>query len=167
MRALVIQAHPLRSSYNEALLASTLGGLGEAGVTSIVHRLYDGADPGPDDLAGASIMALVYPTWWGGFPAVLLDWVQRRLGPSLDGDAPSPLLSVEHLVAVTSHGSSKWVNALQGEPGKHHLQGDILRLCRPGARMHWVSLYRLDRRSPAELTAHLERAHDRVRDAVA
>lgn len=166
MRGIVLQAHPLRTSYNEALLTSTIGGLVDAGVETAVHRLYEGADPGPEDLAGAQVLALVYPTWWGGLPAILLDWAQQRLGPSLDGEAPSPLRMVEHLIAVTTHGSSKWVNALQGEPGKHLLGYDVLRLCRRGASMHWVSLYGFDRRSDEELSLHLDRAHDDVRAAV-
>ena len=31
----------------------------------------------PRDLAGVDTLVFVHPTWWGGPPAILLDWVGR------------------------------------------------------------------------------------------
>ena len=112
-------------------------------------------------VAGADGLVLVYPTWWGGLPAPMLSWVQRELVAWIDGPADpttSPLRTVRHLVAVTTHGSTNWVNRLQGEPGRHLLRRSVARLCAPGTRLRWVALYGVDQRSPAELSAFVDRA---------
>ena len=37
--------------------------------------------PSVDELHLVDHLIAVYPTWWGGLPATLLDWVQRTLCP--------------------------------------------------------------------------------------
>ena len=103
----------------------------------------------------------MYPTWWGGLPAVLLDWVQRRLGTHIgDVGGPSLLAGVERLTIVTTHGSARIVNSMQGEPGRHLMMRGVRRLCAPKVRARWVALYKLDRKPRKELeafVAHVER----------
>ncbi len=119
-------------------------------------------EPGPsaDDLSGVELLVFVYPAWWGSPPAPLLGWIQHVLGPSIDAEpnaAPRPLSSVEKILVVTSHGSSRWINALQGEPGRHLLRRSVLPLCAPGATFRWISLYKLDRRPDHEIEAFVDR----------
>ena len=55
----------------------------------------------------------------------MLDQLNRLIGPWVDGSrrvGTSPLRSVTRLEAVTSHGSSLFINRLQGEQGKQGKQ---------------------------------------------
>ena len=68
------------------------------------------------------------------------------VGSMVSGDpATSPLRSVQRLTVVTSHGSSKLVNVLQGEPGRQLWKRTVLGLCAPNAAFDWISLYKIDR----------------------
>ena len=159
MKTLVVQAHPLEASYNTALLEAVCGALDVSGVDPIVVKLAQGQEP---DLIGADFehMIAVCPTWWGGPPAVLLDWLQRTLAPYVDGGEPaadSPFRTVRRLSVVTSHGSSLLVNRLQGEPGKQTWSRVILPFCHPDAEFEWISLYKIDRTTAEERVAFLDR----------
>ncbi len=161
--AFVIQAHPLRDSYNAALHAAVVRGLEAAGHEVTSAHLDEGDDPEVGDLAGRSCLTFVYPTWWGGPPAVLLDWLQRRLGPHLEGDRRgAPLGDVRLLAAVTSHGSARWVNLVQGEPGRQFLIRGLRRLCAPDVVTRWVALYKLDRLPRTELETFVARVEDEL-----
>ena len=112
-------------------------------------------------LVGAEGLVFVYPTWWGGLPAPLLGWVQGELAPWIDGraePATSPLRTVRRLAAVTTHGSSRRVNWLQGEPGRQLLKRSVARLCAPGTRLRWVALYGIDQCEPWQIEAFVDRA---------
>ena len=54
------------------------------------------------------------------------------------------LRNVRQLVAVTSHGSSKLINSLQGEGGKRTLSRSLRTMCHPLARMRWLAFYGID-----------------------
>ncbi|MEZ5247549.1 MAG: NAD(P)H-dependent oxidoreductase [Acidimicrobiales bacterium] len=164
----VIQAHPVPESFSGVLLDAVVAGVRDGGVEPVVTRLGDGREPGPTaaDLIGTTALHLVYPTWWGGQPAVLLDWIQRTLAPWIDDDVAStrsPLADVTHLAAVTTHGSSKLVNRLQGEPGRHLVTRVLARLCHPDVTTDWVAFYGIERSSDAELRAFLDRVRREVR----
>ncbi len=156
VRAFVIQAHPLRDSYNAALHEAAVRGLEGSGHEVASAHLDRGDDPGAAELADASSLVFVYPTWWGGPPAILLDWVHRRLGPDLEAGG-RPLRHVRLLGAVTSHGSARWVNIVQGEPGRQLLIRGVRRLCARDVTTKWVALYKLDRLPRAALEAFIER----------
>ena len=135
--------------------------LERAGHEVRVVRLTQGEWIDGASAVGAEGLVLVYPTWWGGLPAPMLEWVQRELVAWIDGRADpstSPLRAVRHLVAVTTHGSSAWVNRLQGEPGRQLLRRSVTPLCAPGTRLRWVALYGVDQRSPDEIAAFMDRA---------
>jgi putative NADPH-quinone reductase len=146
---MVVQAHPLNDSYNAALLASVCSGLDSHGDAYVLFRLGEGERPTADDLTGVERLVLVYPTWNSGQPAMLLDWLQQMLGA--DG-----LRSIVHVQVATTHGSSKFVNMMQGAWGRRFLAERIIASCAPGARFDWHALYKIDRRSFDETTAFLE-----------
>lgn len=115
----------------------------------------------------AEALVFVYPTWWSGPPSILLGWLQDVLAEPkrsvhhrrhrLTSGGPWP--KVRRIAVVTSHGSSKLVNMVEGESGKLLFQRALrLRLGRP-ARFRWLSLYRIDRATSDERTAHLDRIH--------
>ena len=167
MRALIIHAHPVPESYNSALLAQFITGLEAAAVHNVeVADLNAGDDPTPEQLAQVELLAFVYPTWWGGFPAILLDWVQRRLGGWIDEieTGPSPVRNVRQLVAVTTHGSDKFVNGIvQGEPGRQLFSRAIAKQCHKTVNVEWIALYALDKLEESGRTQFLDEVRQRAR----
>lgn len=165
VRFVVLHAHPQPECLNVALRDRVAETLERAGHEVELVRLTQGEWIDGVSVAGAEGLVLVYPTWWGGLPAPMLSWVQRELAAWLDGPADpatSPLRTVRHLVAVTTHGSPGRVNWLQGEPGRQLLRRSVARLCAPGTRLRWVALYGVDQRTPAEISAFVDRAGSEV-----
>lgn len=171
---LVVHAHPLDESYTEALLGAVTGALDDGEDPYRVVRLWGadsaeaGSGPGVDELVGVTRLIVVAPTWWGAMPAPVLGWIQDTLGPWIDGGrrrSSSPLRSVRRLVVVTSHGSSRLVNTVQGEPGRH-LWKRIRRLCARRARFDWVALYQIDRLDEEARRAFIDQVGDHVRALV-
>lgn len=165
MRFVVLHAHPQQDCLNVAVRDRLVETLKGAGHEVLVVRLTQGESIDGLSLVGAEGLVFVYPTWWGGLPAPMLGWVQRELVAWIDGTADpatSPLRTVRHLVAVTTHGSSSRVNWLQGEPGRQLLRRTVAGLCAPGTKLRWVALYGVDQRAPAEMTAFVDRAVQEV-----
>lgn len=145
--SLVIHAHPLLESLNRALYAAAIDGLTMSGETPpATASLTDGDDPTAEDLQGITNLVFVYPTWWGGLPAVLLDWVERRLGPWIDAtpDSPSPIAKVETLTVITTHGSPQLLNRITGEPGRRLFKRSIVPIASPNCSWHWLGYYGID-----------------------
>ncbi len=155
INTLVVQAHPLDESCSVAVLDRVCAGLSAAGAPHRVVRLCQGERVRPEDLAGVEHLVLVYPTWWGGQPAILLAWLQDVL------EEPGALASVRRVTAVTTLGSSRLVNRVQGEWGRAYLEGPVLDGCARRATLDWVALYKIDRRTPAEIAAYLDHVRHR------
>ena len=66
-------------------------------------------------------------------------------------------MHIRRLTVVTSYGSSRWINALEGEPGKRLVKRWLRVLCHPLARSRWIALYGMDRADDATRQAFLER----------
>lgn len=161
-----MQFHPLADSYNVALLHAVVDGLEETGQPHEVVRLAQGGVVDRERLATTGHLIVVTPTWWGAMPAQILDWIQSELGPWIDGGqdlAHSPLRSVQRLTVVTSHGSSRLMNGLQGEPGRKLWRRSVLPLCAPGARFDWISFYKIDRADEADRQAFVDRVGREIR----
>ena len=160
MNVLVVHAHPVPESYNASLLNATRESLSAQGHATRLVDLNAGDDATADDLASHDALVLVYPTWWGGFPGVLLDWYQRLLSPWIDGDEPqatSPLRSIRFLIAVTTHGSSRLVNNVQGEPGRQLFSRSMAALCAADVDVRWIAQYKIDRADHGIRHAFLQR----------
>jgi putative NADPH-quinone reductase len=152
----VVQVHPLEASYSAALRDRVVRAVAAGGAPPPCFRLAQGEQPTDAELVAARRLILVYPTWSGGLPASLLQWVHDRL------DQPGVLAGVKELTAVTTHGSSQLLNRLQGEWGRRYLRTELLACCAPGARFRWLPLYKVDRRSPDQMGAHLDRVERRL-----
>ena len=149
MQTVVVQAHPLDDSCNAALLDAVVAGLEAAGTVPEVHRVADGGGPATAALAGDERLVLVYPTWWGGLPASLLDWVRGLVIDEVS------LASVTEFVAVTTCGSTRLLNTIQGEWGKRYLERRIVARCASGTKLEWVALYKIDRQRPEDIAAFI------------
>ena len=104
-----------------------------------------------DDLQWCDTLVFVYPTWWSSQPAILKGWIDRVFMNDVAWTLPegkarlSPLLTnITRLIAITTHGSSKWINALQGEPGKRTLFRSIRLMMGLRTRSTWIGVYGLD-----------------------
>ncbi len=158
---MLLQSHPQPSDcLNVTLFNRVVDALKGSGHEVDVVRIAQGESISALSVVGAEGLILVYPTWWGGLPAPLLGWVQRELCDWIDGTAEaaaSPLRTVRHLIAVTTHGSPKRVNWLQGQPGHQLLHRTITRLCAPRTKLRWLALYGLDQRSTESISAFVDR----------
>ena len=173
MRVLVVHCHPDPESLCAAARDRALRGLAaarhEVRLTDLYadefepvlgdaeRRAYD--EPGvpaelqsyADDLRWAEALVLVYPTWWSGQPAMLKGWFDRVWTSGVawelpDGArTPRPLLrGLRRIVVVTTHGSTKLINSLQGESGKRTVIRSIRAVCSRRARTTWCALYATD-----------------------
>ncbi len=154
MTTVVVQAHPLRESYSGALLERVCAGLTGAADTYEVFRLGEGERPDVSALDGVERLVVIYPTWWGGQPAVLVSWIQEML------QTPGSLSSVRRLVGVSSHGSSRLLNHLQGQWGRANLSKRMLSACAEGATFEWLPFYKIDRQPQSAIDDFLQIVED-------
>jgi putative NADPH-quinone reductase len=186
MRVLAVYCHPNPDSFVAAARDRALSGLERAGHEVRLTDLYAAGfepaltaeerrthrDPGvaaelqgyADDLTWAEALVLIYPTWWSGQPSMLKGWIDRVWVSGVawamaDGDrSPTPQLrNIRRIVVVTTHGSPKWINALQGESGKRIATRALRSMCARRTRTTWCALYGLDKIDAAERTEFLDR----------
>ena len=192
MKTLVIFCHPSANSFAAAVLDTSVAALHAAGHEVRVTDLYaEGFDPvfsahdhehhlddpstKPDiahhaaNLRWCESLVLVYPSWWAGQPAMLKGWIDRVWVNGVawelptDGDRLRPLLrNIRRLHVVTTHGSSKWINALEGEGGKRTALRSLRVLCSPRCRTSWIALYNIDRSTLEQRNQFLRRVTARL-----
>lgn len=182
----MVRAHPVRES-----LLQAAGDRAAAAITRAGHELRqldlyaDGFEPAvseaewqthnggvalapqlqsyADALYWTEHLVLVYPTWFGGFPAMLKGWLDRVWVPGVMHEAAagsrstrSKLRHITRLTVVTTHGGSKFMNSLGGEPGRRMVRRRIRSLCSRGCRPQWVALYGNDRCAAAKRVEFLD-----------
>ena len=172
-RVLVVYCHPNPSSFTAAARDRALAALTTRGHDVRLTDLYaDGFEPAmscderrthkvpsvapdlqryADDLRWAQALVLVYPTWWSGQPAMMKGWIDRVWVRDVAFDLPpesnrvhARLRNVRRIVAITGHGSSKLVNALEGESGKRTMTRSMRAMCARRTRTTWCAIYGLD-----------------------
>lgn len=157
---MVVQAHPVEDSFNRAVFDAVIAAFEQQDRPVSTVRIGE-HEPMPADLESVEQLIVIYPTWYGSLPAMLLDAMARLMGPWIDDGEPAdtaPLRSVRSLKVITTHGSSKLINMLQGEPGLQLWKRTVLALCAPGATFGWMALYKLDRNDAAERDDFLTQA---------
>lgn len=194
MRVHVVYCHPSPTSFTAAALTSALAGLAAAGHEVRVTDLYadefvpelsawertnhlSSPDTKPaiatyaDNLRWCQALVLVYPTWWSGQPAMLKGWIDRVWVGGVAYDLPDGanrirprLHNIRRIVTVTSHGSSKLVNSLEGEGGKRVVSRSLRVLCSRWTRTKWIALYNIDTASSSKRKAHLARVDKAMRN---
>ncbi len=182
---LIVRAHPLRDSFVNAAGDRCVASLKRASHEVREIDLYaEGFDPVPsahewqhrrdglvpelahygEALRWATDLVLVYPTWYGGQPAMLKGWIDRvwvegvayHLEPGSIA-AKGSLRNIRNIWAVTSHGSTKLMNTVQGEAGKHMLQKSLRLLCARRCRVRWIAFYGNDGATHIDRSAFLQR----------
>lgn len=197
MNAYVVFCHPHHDSLAGAALDRVLRGLERGGHSVRMSDLYaDGFEPALsldektnqlvdhrehpevrpslagyiDNLTWCDTLVLVYPTWWGGQPAMLKGWFDRVWVTGVVYELPAGknritalLHNVKRIVVVTTHGSSKLVNAVQGEPGKRTVTRSLRALCNHWCRTDWLAIYAVDRATPEQCDRFLDRVERHLR----
>ena len=185
MKTLVVVTHPREDSLTRAAFAQVTAGLEAAGSEFRILDLdAEGFDPllsraekldhqgGPDNRPSLSHhfdalnwcerVVLVYPTWFGGQPAMLKGWFDRVWMNEVAFHLPegatrihAKLKNVKRLEIVTSHGSSRLLNLVQGNPGRITVFRTLRVLCHPLCRNRLTAIYNIDRATPDEIEAWL------------
>jgi NAD(P)H dehydrogenase (quinone) len=192
VNTLVVHCHPNGESLGAAARDRIVAALTAAGHDVRVTDLYADSfnpvlsarererhlEPGPDpsvagharDLQWCHHLVLVYPTWWSGPPAMLKGWIDRVWVRDVAFDLPSEssrvharLRNVRRITVVTTHGSSKFVNAVEGEAGKRLVRRTLRAVCHPLARTRWVAMYGVDTAGADRRAAFLDRVAKKVR----
>jgi putative NADPH-quinone reductase len=160
MNTLVVFCHPCDDSYGARVRDVVIESLREHHHVELVD-LYEGNELPITDAAGVATaieaVVLVYPTWWSTLPAPLLAWVEAQAGA---------LGTVRRIVAVTSHGSSRFVNLLERQVGRRLVLGGLRSLAAPDARARFIAVYGIDGSSHRKRAAFARRAAVRVRAAL-
>lgn len=185
---LVVSAHPCEDSFHHAVVEAAVRGLEAGGHQATVldlyglgfraamtldeHRAYHGAQPILDPLVAeharlvqqATTLVFVYPTWWGGLPAVMKGWFERVLVPGVGfelddrtGKVRPALHQVRHLVGISTYGSPWTLVKLATDGGRRIVTRALRMSCGWKARPRWLGLYAIDTAGPAERAAFLDR----------
>ncbi|MFM8857939.1 MAG: NAD(P)H-dependent oxidoreductase [Actinomycetota bacterium] len=184
---LVVHAHPNPDSFSHELRRRVESGIRRGGAAVRVRDLYaESFDPRLtlaerrshleppsakphlqsyfEDLTWCDTIVFVHPTWWGAQPAMLKGWIDRVWVRGVAWELPEgarrlqpTLHNVRQLVTVTTHGSSRLVNALQGAPGKRIVNRSLRAICHPMCRTKWIALYRVDTADRSDREVFLER----------
>ena len=126
-----------------------------------------------DALKWCNALVLVYPTWWSGQPAILKGWFDRVLVNEVAWTMPEGknrirphLTNIKRFVVITTHGSSKLINGLEGESGKRTVFRSIRLMFHWRTRSTWIAFYGLDNKGDADRAAMVTRLRRRIRRAV-
>ena len=193
MKVYVVYCHPSDTSFTAAVRGRALAGLRGGGHEVRVSDLYadnfrpelsawertnhlSPPDTKPeiaayaDNLRWCEALVFIYPTWWAGQPAMLKGWIDRVWVAGVAYELPAganrirPLLqNIRRLVVITTHGSSKVINSLEGEGGKRIVNRSLRVLCSKRARTKWIALYGIDNTSDAQRATHLDRVEKTMR----
>jgi NAD(P)H dehydrogenase (quinone) len=192
VNVLVVYCHPLEGSFASVLRDHVVASLVSAGHTVDLQDLYaEGFVPelraeewskhqlGPEarpDTAGpakrlrdADALVLVYPTWWGGLPGMLKGWIDRvwTIGVASElvegkNRIRGILQRVRSITVVTTHGSTKFVNSLEGEPGKKQVSRQLRLMCGWRTKFNWLAFYEIDRSTPEQRLAFVAKVESRM-----
>ena len=129
--------------------------------------------PYVDALTWCEALDLVYPTWWSGQPAIMKGWIDRVFVNEVAWTMPvgasriRPLLAnIRRLVVVTTHGSTKFVNALEGESGKRTVFRSLRLMTHWQTRSKWIAFYGLDHMDDAQRIHIISRVRHQLRKAL-
>ena len=137
-------------------LAEVRGHLGQPADRPDLHQHFDA-------LVWAEQLVLVYPTWFSGQPAMLKGWFDRVWMHQVAFTLPEgsarirgALQRIRRLHIVTSHGSNRWVNFVQGNGGRIRVRRTLRVLCHRLCRTTFTAIYDIDNKPRHEITAWLD-----------
>tara|TARA_B100000424_G_scaffold247713_1_gene220309 strand:+ start:256 stop:747 length:492 start_codon:yes stop_codon:yes gene_type:complete len=162
LEVLILQAHPSENSFNQAILDTALVSLQQSGINPTLIRLGKEELLADTALRKPSALMLIYPTWWGGYPASLMQCVNE-----IHQSQSDLLQDVRSILSITTHGSSKFINLLQGEWGRWYTKNRIAKICDNSVQLKWTSLYKIDRCTNEELKNYLTKVKSDVTEFLA
>lgn len=175
MRVHIVYAHPDPQSLTAAALDAARRGLASAGhevdlldlhasgfqpvmSTPEKRAFRPGSNP-PEDVAdataaltGADALALFFPSWWSGPPAIMKGYLDRMLRPGIAFDVAAPgarpvpkLTNIKRFAVVTSAGSPPLLARLVlRNPVRRALVDGVRRAAIGPVPTDYLCLYRAD-----------------------
>ncbi len=192
MKVYVVYCHPDPESFTGAVHRQAVDALETAGHDVRVTALYDdefepalslqerldyldvdATDPAIECycelLLWCEVLIFIYPTWWSGQPAMLKGWLDRVLVRGVAWDMAEGaqritprLTNIRRLVVITTHGSSRFLNVVEGQTGRRVIGRAVRLLCHRFARTTWLAMYDIDRSTAADRQDFLNRVGARM-----
>lgn len=113
-------------------------------------------------LQWAERLVLVHPTWFSSQPARLKGWFDRVWMNEVAFTLPpganrirGQLHNLRRIDVVTTMGSTRWVNVVQGDGGRLLVNRTLRVLCHRRCRIKWHTITDVDNRTRSELEAWL------------
>ncbi|MGH9272190.1 MAG: NAD(P)H-dependent oxidoreductase [Ilumatobacteraceae bacterium] len=187
MDVLMVTAHPHADSFTAAVATAARRGMQRAGHSIVELDLYAiGFAPtmSPAERAAyhqatplidpmtiehgrlvrqATALVFVYPTWWGGPPAVLRGWLERVLVPGVAfrfderGKVVPGMTNVRRIVGISTYGSPRRYVRLMSDGGRRALLRALRMNCGWRASTRWVAMYSTDNSTATQRADFLER----------
>lgn len=186
MRVLVVHAHPLKTSYVSALhsrVVETLRASGhEVDDLDLYAEHFDPVLPAEqmrvyvdaarnaltvrshvERLRTADALALVYPVWFDGLPAILQGYFQRVFLPGVAtvidkrGLFHANLGNIKRMAAVAAYGERASNVKAKQDPPRRFVRDNIGVLTAPGAPFEYLAIYGMDFSTAPRREAFLRR----------
>ncbi len=191
MRALVLFAHPVETSFAAAAHGTIVDNLKAAGHDVDDCDLYaEGFNPVlsreerlnyhdtetctkavqdyVDRLRAADALVLSFPVWNYGYPAIMKGFFDRVFLPGVsfklaNGRTWPNLSNIRKLAAVVTYGGDRWRTMLMGDPPKKVVTRAVRAVCHPLTKVRYVALHDMNRNGETVLAAFLERVAREMR----
>jgi NAD(P)H dehydrogenase (quinone) len=191
VNVLIVVAHPTSGSLTKAAAAAAVAGLQRAGHDVTVLDLYerqfvaamsreeraayhtdtplisDDTREHAQLVTDAEVLVFVYPTWWGGLPAILQGWFERVLVPGVaftfdeSSQRVRPALTrLRRIVGISTYGSPAVYVRLTGDGGRRVITRALRMAAGWRTSTTWLALYHVDEADDAVRTTFLERIDD-------
>ena len=188
--AMVLAAHPVPDSFNQALHVETVRTLQARGwsvddcdlyaegfnpVMSEAerrgyHDIPDNTAPVQDYVArlqAADALVMVFPVWNFGYPAMLKGFLDRVFLPGVSfrvdaGKVVPNLTRIRRLAAVTTYGGTRLRAMLCGDPPRKCVTRAVWHVCRPRTTKY-LALYDMNRASDTARRRFLDHVGEQLR----
>jgi NAD(P)H dehydrogenase (quinone) len=185
MRAMVVYAHPVETSFNAAIYATVMETLRQRGhevdpcdlyaenFPAIISRedrlLYHQvpanralARPWIERLEAADGLVLVFPTWVFGPPAILKGFCEKVFLPGVafelvDGKVRGAMRHLKRVGGVSTYGGTRLRAFLAGDPPRKLLTRMLRAYVGPGVPVSFLGCYDMNRIDEARGKAFLDR----------
>jgi NAD(P)H dehydrogenase (quinone) len=187
MDVLMVTAHPDADSFTSAVAGAARRGMQRGGhrvveldlyalgfvpaMSAAERAAYHEATPLIDPMtiehAGlvrrSQALVFVYPTWWGGPPAMLRGWMERVLVPGVafrfdeHGKVRPALTHVRRIVGISTYGSPRRYVWLMTDGGRRMLRRALRLNCSWRVSTRWMAMYSLDTSTAEQRAAFLQR----------